>query len=347
MGPTLVPDDDRSDAVERLVERAGGRVGLEGVLADLGRSGRALSRPGLDVAFTWDDHDRRDRRWWPQGVSGAWDVTAGGDGTVLLTTAYAKPVDDVRLGCRLTVHDLSPAGPVRYEHVLLVAAQGDASGDLRVRPVHAHAGGVAWVGRHVHVTATTTGFHSADPADIVRADRLGDVGLPEHGHRYLLPVRTTYRSVTPDGAKPLRYSFLSVAHESHATVPTCRLLVGEYGLGERATTRLWTHDLDPVSGLPLGDEHGVSRPAFLRTPGTQRMQGAVLAQGRLHVVTSLGRFRRGSIWTERGGRLAARRLEAPPGPEDLSHRPATDQLWSLTEYPYSRMVLAVDRSRFV
>jgi hypothetical protein len=348
VGATLVRGDDRSAAVDLLAARAGGRVGLDGVLADLRRRARPVSQQltRLEVAFTWDDPDRRDRRWWPQGVTGSWDVAPGADGDVLVTTAYAKPLGDVRLGSRITVHDVADAARVRYEHVLLVDARTDDAGTLDVGPVHAHAGGAAWVGPHLHVAATARGFHTFDPDDVVPAGALGDVGLPDHGHRYLLPARTTYHSRTPEGAEPLRFSFLSVVHEPQPTVPSSRLLVGEYGRGAM-TTRLWTYDLDPTTGLPLTDDHGVARPAFLRTPGVEQMQGAVLAGGRLHVVTSRGRFRRGSIWTEHGDRLVEEEHVLPPGPEDLSHRSCDDRLWSLTEYPYSRMVVAVDRHRFV
>jgi hypothetical protein len=347
-GPTLVRGADRAVAVEALLARAGGPVGLEGMLADLGRRARPVHQQltRLEVAFTWDDRDRGDRRWWPQGVSGSWDVTplaaASPRTPTLLTTAYAKPVGKIRLGSRLTAHDVSAPDRVRYDHVLLVEARLRESGRLVVTPVQAHAGGLAWVGRHLHVAATTRGFHTFDPRDVVVADAVGDVGLPPHGHRYLLPLRTTYRSLTPEGSEPLRFSFLSVTHDAAAG---SRLLVGEYGR-KGATTRLWTHVLDTASGLPVTDGRGVARPSFLAVDGVERMQGAVVAHGVLHVVTSRGRFRRGSIWSEQDGRLVPHEYALPPGPEDVSHHPAADRLWSLTEYPYTRMVVAVDRRRF-
>ena len=347
--PTIERGDDRAEAIDALAELAGARVGIEGVLADLSRSGRPVSQQltRLEVGFTWDDTDRRDRRWWPQGVTGSWDAgpsgsPGGDDGDVLVTTAYAKPVRDVRLGSRVTVHDVSDVSRVRYEHVLLVDARLDDTGRLTVSPVHAHAGGAAWVGSHLHVAATARGFHTFDPRDVVPAEALGDVGLPDHDHRYLLPLRTTYRSQTPDGAEPLRFSFLSVTHESQGIR---RLVAGEYGRGAM-TTRLWTYDVDGVTGLPCTDEGGVARPTFLAPQGVERMQGAVLVDDRLHVVTSRGRFRRGSIWSEREDRLVQHEFVLPPGPEDVSHRASEDRLWSVTEYPFTRMVVAVDRGRF-
>lgn len=343
----LVRGEDRSADVESLVTGAGGRVGIEGVLADLGRAGRPVSQGlvRLELAFTWDERDRGDPRWWPQGVTGSWDRgplhdPAQGGCDLLVTTAYAKTAGKVHLGSRITVHDVSDPERVRYEHVLLVHATLDPSGRPRVTPVHAHAGGAAWVGRHLHVAATGDGFHTFDLADIVPAARADGAGLPEHGHRYLLPARTTYR---PTGAgEPLRFSFLSVSHGSDQPP---RLVVGEYGRGAM-TRRLWTYELDPASGLPVTDGEGVAAQALLPTPGVERMQGAVLVEDRLHVVTSRGRWRRGSIWTERAGRLVQHEYVLPPGPEDVSHRASRDQLWTLTEYPHSRMVAVVDRRRF-
>jgi hypothetical protein len=63
------------------------------------------------------------------------------------------------------------------------------------------------------------------------------------------------------------------------------------------------------------------------------------------VTTSSGRYRRGSLWSG-GTELLRRPRTLPVGPEDLSWWPSTDRLWSLTEYPGSRMVFTVDRRRF-
>ena len=351
MVPTIARGADRSTAVDALVDLAGDRRGLAGVLGDLGRVGRPASHQltRLEVAFTWDHADRRDRRWWPQGVTGSWDAeplgSPAGDGDVLLTTAYAKPVRDVRLGSRITVHDVSDVHRVGYEHVLLVDARLDDAGRLSLAPVHAHAGGAAWVGHHLHVAATAKGFHTFDVRDVVAVDALPDLGLPDHGHRYLLPARTTYHSRTPKDEEPLRFSFLSVTSEDPDSQGGRRLLVGEYGRGS-TTTRLWSYGLDSGTGLLSVDDSGEAHPSFLATRGVERMQGAVLVDGGLHVVTSRGRFRRGSIWSERRGELVQHEHVLPPGPEDLSHRPAADQLWSVTEYPFTRMVVAVDRGRF-
>jgi hypothetical protein len=76
------------------------------------------------------------------------------------------------------------------------------------------------------------------------------------------------------------------------------------------------------------------------------MQGAVRVGDQLHVTTSAGLHGRGSIWVGEPGRLLRFDRVLPPGPEDLCHWPAADQLWTLTEYPRERLVLGLARSRF-
>lgn len=328
------------DAIDLLVARAGGRVGLTGLLADLRRTAEPVAQQltRLERSLAWEDGDRLDQRWWPQGVTGSWDRGPGAthplSHDVLISTAYAKPEGGVRLGSRITVHDLSTPGAVPYEHVLLVRAELDEHGALALSPLHAHVGGAAWVGDRLHVAATEDGVHTFDLADIVAASERVAPGLPDHGHRYLLPVRSTYHP-RPARGRRRRYSFLSVCHDGAP-----RLVAGEYGRGDM-TTRLWEHDLDPVTGLI------VSEPRALPVRGVQQMQGVVRVDGRVHVSTSHGRYRRGSIWTQAGDRLVQREHALPPGPEDLSHDPSTDRLWTVTEYPYLRLVAAVDRSQFL
>ncbi len=310
-------------------------MGVAGVLDDLRRTATPTSQQltRVELSYSWDERDGLDQRWWPQGVTGSWDRAPGATGGALITTAYAKAVGGVRLGSRVTVHDLSAAaGQIPYDHVLLVRAALDDRGAPTLSPVHAHVGGAAWVGDQLLLAATEDGVHQCTLSDIVRAPAAG-LGLPPHGHRFLLPVHSTY-SPRPARGRRRRYSFLSVSHRAGPV-----LLAGEYGRGEM-TTRLWEHDLDPSSGLV------VSEPRSLPVRGVSQMQGAVAVEGRLHVVTSRGRHRRGSIWTQAGERLVQHEYALPPGPEDLSHDPVSDRLWTLTEYPGMRMLVAVDRRRF-
>jgi hypothetical protein len=76
------------------------------------------------------------------------------------------------------------------------------------------------------------------------------------------------------------------------------------------------------------------------------MQGAVVVDERYYVTVSRGRARRGHLYAGAPGRLQPHRWALPPGAEDITYWPSTDQLWSLSEYPGRRFVFAMDRSRF-
>ena len=265
---------------------------------------------------------------------------------VVLTTSYSKDLDGLAMGCRISLADVTRPDQVRYRHVLLVEAVLDQHGEVDLRPVRAHAGGTVWRGRHLHVAATAKGLYTFDVDDVVRVDvtrrpdllgRQPDGRVAGYAHRYVLPVRWTH-GASAAGATALRYSFVSLSHG-----PSPELLAGEYGRGDM-TTRLVRFPLD-ADGLPATDDVGVTTPEPLGVGGVQQMQGAVLVDERLHVTTSNGRFRRGSLWTGET-KLVRHARTLPVGPEDISWWPSTDRLWSLTEYPGSRMVFTLDRSRF-
>jgi hypothetical protein len=347
----LVRGRDRGPANDALAAATGGRVGLDGVLADLNRTAEVVPAPqAASYAFRWDDEDERSSRWWPQGITSSSDASpderyAGRD--VLVTTSYSKVVGGLGKGSRITVVDVSDPDRVRYRHVLLASAASDDQ-ELSLRPVNAHAGGIVWNGPYLHVAGTTAGIHTFHVDDVVAAagtDRpelfgpLPGGGIGGFGHRYVLPSRCVHRAVTEEG-EPVRYSFLSLTRENGHP----ELLAGEYGHG-RMTTRLLRLDLDP-EGLPTADRDGTCRPRFVEPGGVERMQGAVGVEGRLYVTTSNGTRGMGSIWVGRPGRLKQFPYSLPPGPEDICYRPAGDRLWTVTEYPRRRLVLALDRGHF-
>jgi hypothetical protein len=346
----------RTAACDALAAASGGRAGLDAVLADLDRRGRRVRRLGAAVAFGWDEQDSRSPRWWPQGVTSSADAgpdVAPGERyagrRVLVTSAYAADLGDPAMGARLTFVDLTEPEAPRYRHVLLVTADVTPRGRLRLGPVAAHAGGIVWRGRHVHVAGTRQGIHTFHLDDIVAAGttrhphRLGAVhreGLSAFGHGYLLPARHVHEAHVERGTPRFRYSFLSLARGDGPPV----LLGGEYGR-EGLTTRFVRYELDE-SGLPRTDHAGVARPASLDPAGVARMQGAVEVDGRLYVTTSAGPRGRGSVWSGAPGGLRRHRWVLPAGPEDLAYQREDDRLWTLTEYPGRRVVLGLDRSRF-
>jgi hypothetical protein len=268
---------------------------------------------------------------------------------VVVTSAYSKKVGGVAKGARVTVHDVTDPGRVRYRHVLLVEPHLGRDGRVDLRPVPVHAGGIVWHRDHLHVAGTRRGLVSCRLADLMRVpagghpDRIGveDDVVHAFGYRYVLPVRFGYEAVTGAGLEQLRYSFMSL---DRSTSPH-ELVAGEYGSGTM-TTRLVRYEIDPGTSLLRTDEAGTSRPLTLEERGIGHTQGATTVGGRWYLTTSAGRYRLGSVWTGTPGDLKRSRFAVPVGVEDVTYWPSTDQLWSLSEYPGHRYVFAMDRSYF-
>jgi len=333
----LTPTRARDAQVDALAARHGGRAGLATVVNDLALVGRRTWAPGRSVrwAMTWAASDRRDRRWWPQGISSSADagLLPGEERTgdrvlgrrLLMTSWYAKTGD----GCRLSVIDRDLR---RYQHLLVVRLTADGEPE----PLLAHAGGICWIGPWVFVAATRRGFHVAHLDDVVK------VGPRERwrGHDYLLPVRFSYAPAYDDGDEPLRFSFLSLDRAGKGEGPGPRLLVGEYGRG-RQTTRMAHFGLDPDTGLLTLDRDGVARPLWHDGRAPLGAQGAVVARGRFHVSVSHGPYGLGSLYAGEPGTWRRRRWALPIGPEDLCYWPSENLLWSVTEHPRRRWIVAV------
>jgi hypothetical protein len=350
-GVFLTWSAERVAEVDGLVSRLAQRVGVEGVLADLNRSARPARVPGLATwGFRWDRSDERTRRWWPQGITTSADHSEDErvhGRSVVVTSAYSHDIRGVNKGARLTFVDITDRSRPRYRHVLLVAPRLSDAGEVDVRRVRIHAGGIAWHGPWIHVGATARGLYSFHIDDILHVpasrdrSRLGfrtDGGFDGFGYRYLLPLRSTYDGQAAPGHARLRHSFLSLDRSERPA----HLVVGEYGRSEM-TTRLARFEIDPATSLLRPDADGVVRPTAMHD-GVPRMQGATVVAGRWYVTTSAGRLR-GSLWAGRPGALVPSEGALPVGPEDITYWPSTDQLWSLTEYPGDRYVLAIDRAR--
>jgi len=340
-GVHLSRTDENVREIDALASLLGGRVGLDGLLADLdsqarpSRVGRLLGR-AVDEAYTWEDRDSRDRRWWPQGISTSADASetelvAGR--RLLAVTWYSPQIDGVSYGSRVTILDLDT---LRYRHVLLVVPTLDDEGGLVVEPLQVHAGGLVWCGPYLHVAATSRGFVTCRLDDVMPA-----AGRVEsHGHDYVLPVCFSYRAHADEGQRRLRYSFLSL---DRATTPT--LVAGEYGRGSN-TTRLVRFGVDAESALLLAGEDGLSWPLGLDDGGVVQMQGAVVARDRWFVTTSHGPVRPGSVYAGQPGSFTPYQLAVPMGPEDLAYWPSTDRLWSVSEHPRRRWIFSMRRAWF-
>jgi hypothetical protein len=352
-GLHLRRSEERTGRVEALASaltaQGGGRVGLLGVLSDLNRTSRVtrVPAPAASWGFRWDDEDTHSRRWWPQGVTTSADHDASElyDGRrVLLASWYSKDLSGVHKGSRVTVVDLSEHPP-RYRHVLLVDAFARDDGAIDVRPHKVHAGGIVWLGDHLHVAGTARGISTFHLGDVMRVGVLGDrdrlgLGTGSFGYRYLLPARFTYDAFAEDGHERMRYSFLSLDR----TGAEPRLLAGEYGRNE-ATTRLVDFALDPTTSLLRVSEEGHARPLGWPLQGVEGMQGATVVDDRWYVTASAGRYLRGSLYVGLPGAFRRLARVLPVGVEDLAYWPSRDELWTLSEYPGRRFVLTMDRDR--
>lgn len=355
-GVHLQRTDENVREIEALAGLLGEPAGLGGLLDDLkydvrrSRVPRLLGR-AVREAYRWDDHDERDVQWYPQGISTSADSSDTGDidgRRVVVTTWYSTGRDGIKRGSRVTFVDLDSG---RYRHVLLVSPVFDEAGNLTLRPMSIHAGGIVWAGPYLHVAATNRGFVTARVDDIMRVagdddhpDRFGIEGtsIYSFGHRYVLPVRFTYQAFTDEGHDKLRYSFMSLDRRSDPPA----LVAGEYAVDPDATTRLARYRLDPETWqLSTGDD-GFSRPLAVDDGGVRQMQGAVIAAGRYHVTVSHGPWMPGTVCAGQPGSMRVHRLALPMGPEDLSYWPSTDRIWSLTEHPRRRWIVAMDRRWF-
>ncbi|UMG91468.1 hypothetical protein [Nocardioides sp. TF02-7] len=319
-----------------LSETGGARVGARGLLADLDRRMRRSRVPhprllglAVDRALTWEARDRRDHRWYPQGISTS--VRTGIDRDVLVTSWYSKHGE----GSRLSFIDLATR---RYRHVLLVEPTLD-EGRPGLRPVKVHAGGVVWHGPYVHVAATGRGFLTCRVDDVLRVG--ADARVETYGHDHVLPVRFAYRAAAEEGVERLRFSFMTL---DRSTDPPA-LVVGEYG-NSKQTRRFARFPTDPETGLLAAEEDGVSRPALDAEEALARMQGAAVVDGTYYVTSSHGRATYGHVHVGHpSSGFRTQRWATPPGPEDLVYWPATDLLWSLSEHPRRRWVFGMRRSR--
>ncbi|WP_121255004.1 hypothetical protein [Nocardioides ferulae] len=323
---------EKAAEIDALARRLGGRVELPVLLGDLNRQGRRSWAPGRSVrrALTWDAADRRDRDWWPQGITTSADADHSGlvhGRRLLVTSWYSKHGQ----GVRLSFFDPETR---RYRHVLLVepTSRGEEPG---VRPLKVHAGGIVWHGPYLHVAATAKGIAVCHVDDLLRVPDAGVDGLDAHHYRYLLPVRFWYAAEADDGTEPFRYSFISAA----LTRDRPELIAGEYG-NSKQTRRLARFGFG-ADHLLAADPSGEVRPTEVHADGPLRMQGAVLVEGQWSATTSHGPWTPGSVWSGRPGLMRRRRWAVPMGPEDLTYAPRWDERWTVTEHPRRRWIVSL------
>jgi len=324
----------RDAVVARLAARLH-RVGLDGVLDDLDRKAEpcpvpgAAARPGL----TWDQPDRDDRSWWPQGVA------ALRSGEILLVSWYGKRRRLHTPGARITVLHRTATGGPRYRRVLLVRPRRFL-GALTLGAVPVHAGGIAVHGDLLHVADTVFGVRVFRPGDVLRVGRprrgLRRL-LRTRGHDYVLPQAMAVRVPLRAGRRRMRWSFVSVGEVDGR--PT--LVVGEYRRVAHGPGRLARYPLDPATGLPATDGRGRAVPLEVHEGQPNRMQGAAVHDGTWFVTASAGEDVPGDLYVGTPGAWVRSRGVLPPGPEDLAWARPGEELWCVSEWPGRRWVFPI------
>jgi hypothetical protein len=329
-GLSLTPDQRFADRAPALARRVGQRVGLDGLLSDLGRAARvAVDGHYPDApALHWDAQDAHDRTWWPQGITTDAESSTG-PASVVIAAWYAKGLAGrlPNVAARVSVLSLADA---RYDHVLLVDPRRAWLDPRRPhRHVPLHAGGLVWVGDLLLVADTRRGMRAFDLRDVTALDR------PVAGCRFLLPERGRWVASTSGPTHRLRWSFAAV----DASAPDApQLLAGEYA--REGTPRLVRLPLAPLlAGRPAEAVEVVAA-------GVRSMQGVARVDETYWVSASRGEATRGRLWHGTAGTTFERIDDAlPAGCEDLSYDAAGDRLWTQSEYPGQRLVIAVPLPR--
>jgi len=328
--------------VEQLAASLGGRVGIDAVLADLDRAAVVSDVPAAAASygFRWDDDDGADAQWWPQGITtsaDAGDTDEIRGRRVVVVAWYAKRLNGLTQGVRLSFVDITDESAPRYRHVLLVEPRRHwLTRRVSMRPVPVHAGGIVWYSPSMLVADTRGGVRTFEIDDICRVD--GEGGW--RGYRYVLPQRASYRAVNDRGFLPFKFSFVSLDRtgEEH------QLIAGEYGR-EGSRPRLVRFRFD-AAATALAMEDGAARPLEVILDQLPHMQGATAVAGTYYVSTSRGSRTPGSLWVRRPGEGAREcRGVLAVGPEDLTYWPQRDQLWNCSEYPNHRFVYAMARGQ--
>ena len=281
------------------------RIGLTGLLDLRSHRARAVRVRGAEEAWRWRRVDGWSPTWWPQGVA----VGTHEGVPLALVSWFAQERRGRRQGARISVVDLRDPRRPRYRHMLLAVADGAGFG-----PALVHAGGIVWSGDRLLVAATYGGIREFRLGDIRRMPD-GTVLLPQHA-AFLPAIR----------GERMRYSFLSLEAAGHDGID---IVAGEYA----------PHDRGRLARVRVGDGSARVRETFV--PGIPQMQGVAFHEGTWYVSASRGDTQRGDLWAGAPDRMTRHPGALPIGPEDLAVWPERRQLWSVTEYPRRRRLVAL------
>ncbi|WP_328995499.1 hypothetical protein OG394_12830 [Kribbella sp. NBC_01245] len=346
-GTTFTTYAERVAALEANPQLA--PVGVPEVLAASNRVGRTLCHPTYITAslnpqgFCWQDGEDDDLNVWiPQGVTGSGDAsptgTVGGKRVVLASWHNA---DDTAI--RVSFLDLAT---LKYRHVLLV--EPTSNGNFAAIAGHGH--GLFWAGNKLVVATGGSVLRVFDLTHIWRTDTsTGEVGLGTDGkfharwHAFALPQLGAYwyaggGCANTTGVKPC-FASLAIDHG------------GSFVAVEHTTRgggRIVRWPLDQATGLPRAGTDGAVRALEAFNSPVWGMQGAV-ASGNKFVIAGVcpeyadnigdGVDYPSCLHRGTGGASTSTWTKAPKNTENLSHWPATNELWLLSEQLRERVTL--------
>lgn len=305
--------------------------------------------------FCWNDGDDAVDYWYPQGITTTHDAYDAGqydNHQIVLTSWYHKPENEgtgvPNKGVRVSFADWDADWPNKYRHVILV--EPTAGGNFKAVPIH--AGGIMWYGNLLYVVDTSLGIRVFDFERIYGVDtgRSTAIGRQSDGTYHAFDyahVMVQVGWIRNSGAS-FRYSFISL---DRASSPDS-FVVGEYapdadGNGvPDSSARVVRFPVDYTDRLPLEEADGKTYGSEAYDTHLPQMQGALARNGRFWFASSNGSSH-GYLRVWDRGTSSVRSYRWAAGPEDLTyyaHPTDPDLIWTLTEYPNRRAVIAVPQA---
>ncbi len=315
------------------------QASLAGVLRGASRAARPLClRTSVPTpGFCWDQEDHDGARWFPAGVGAPVGVWARGEqAQAALAVAWTDRSGGA--GLRVSFVQRDEGGQPRYEHVLLVEPTSTSA--YRPVTVASGAGGIAWF-EHILYVADGTGLRVFDLRQLLRApgDDPATVGpgpdgrYHAAGYGYLLAQLGGYAPVGAEGCAGGAVCPVVVGLDASST-PAALLTVERGGPGTPARLARWELGADGR----LAGAGGVAVATTAWRSDQAGLAGVAAHEGT--VVTAGEEGGAGALWVQPPG-AGPTRLAFPAGARGLALLPAAGQLWTATERPGARVVVAV------
>lgn len=329
-------------------------AGLTAVLDSANRTGRPLCHPTyIDPAlnpqgFCWQDGEDDDQNVWiPQGVTGSGDAdpagTVGGRRVVAATWHYT---DDSAI--RVSFLDLAT---LKYRHVLLV----EPVSDTNFAAIAGHGHGLFWYGDKLIVATGGSVLRVFDLDHLWATDpSTGEVGLGADGryharwHAYALPQTGAYwyaggGCANSTGDKPCfaslgldrsgADSFVAVEHTVRGGGRIVRWPLDEATSLLKPGTDGAVHAVEAFASPVWGMQGAVAYDGYFVVAGVCPEYADDIGDG----VDYPSCLHRGT-----GGVSTTTWTKAPKNTENLSHWPATGELWLIGEQLRERVTVHVD-----